>query len=126
MSVAQILEEIKTVPTPELESIQISLRLERLRRAKQMAPAEEMRLLQIINQPAPHPKRFASLSRKWEEDGLTDEERAELLDIATKSETLNAERIEAVQRLSESRGIGFETLWKQLMGEAPAPLIPRN
>src|SRR6476661_7116584 len=126
MLVAQIIEEIKTFPTPELESIETSLRVERLRRAKQMAPAEEMRLLQIINRPSPHPERFASLSLKWEEEGLSDEERIELLAINSEIETMSAERVEAVQRLSELRGIGFTILWKQLMGESPAPLVPRN
>lgn len=126
MSIAQILEEVKTLPTSDLESLEHSLRLERLRRAGKVASPEETSLLRIVNRPLVQIERFDTLSQKWEEVGISDEERAELLEIVGEREGQNAERVEAVARLSELRGVDFQTLWKQLMGEPPALLIPRN
>ena len=124
MSTAQILEEIKTFETPELESLEHSIRLERLRRTVRAVPSEERRLLQIINAPMPHTERFVVLTEKWQDEGLSDAERAELLAIVSEREGQNVERVEAVARLSELRGVPFKMLWKQLMGETPAPLVP--
>ncbi len=126
MSVAQILEEAKTFSLPELQSLENSIRLERLRRVMPAVPAEERRLLQFINQPMPHTQRFVALTEKWQEEGLSEDERAELLAIVTEREGCNAERVEAVGRLSELRGVPFKTLWKQLMGETPKPIVPKN
>lgn len=111
MSVAQILEESKTFSLPELESLEHSIRLERLRRVRRVGPDEERRLLKIINQPMPHAERFAVLTQKWQDEGLADEERTELLAIVTQREGQNAERVEAVGRLSELRGVAFSALW---------------
>jgi hypothetical protein len=88
--------------------------------------AKETGLLQIINRPMPHPERFVALTEKWQGEGLNDEERAELLGIVGEREGQNVERVEAVACLSELRGVAFQILWKQLMGEVPALLIPRN
>lgn len=126
MSAAQILEEIKTFPTTELESLEHSIRLERLRRIGRVVPEEERRLLQIINHPMPHSERFGVLTEKWQDDGLSEDERAELLAIVSEREGQNVERVEAVQRLGELRGVPFMTLWKQIVGEPPALLVPRN
>lgn len=126
MSAAQILEEIKTFPLPELESLEHSIRLERLRRTGRVVPEEERRLLHIVNRPMPHAERFGVLTEKWQDVGLTEDERAELLAIVSEREGLNAERVEAVGRLSELRGVPFQTLWKQMMGETPALLVPKN
>lgn len=123
MSVAQILEESKTFSLPELESLEQSFRLERIRRRAPDVPAEERRLLHFINQPMPHAERFAILTEKWQDEGLSEEERAELLAIVTEREGQNAERVEAAGRLSELRGVPFKTLWKQLMGETPALIV---
>lgn len=126
MSVAQILEEVKTLPMPELESLEHSIRLQRLQRLGRGMPAEERRLLQIINDPMPHAERFLLLTEEWQDEGLSQEERAELLAIVAEREGRNVERVEAVLRLSELRGVPFQTLWKQMMGEAPAPIVPKN
>jgi uncharacterized coiled-coil DUF342 family protein len=126
MSVAQILEESKTFSLPELEALENSIRLERLRRVRATIPAEERRLLQFINEPMPHTQRWVVLTQKWQDEGVSDEERAELLAIVTEREGANAERVEAVRQLSELRGVPFRTLWTQLMGETPAPIVPAN
>ncbi|BCM89813.1 hypothetical protein IAD21_01661 [Abditibacteriota bacterium] len=126
MSIAQILEEAKTLPISDLESLEHSLRLERLQRIGRAVPAEERRLLQIINHPMPHTERFVALTEKWQDEGLAEDERAELLAIVSEREGQNVERVEAVGRLSELRGVPFKTLWKQMMGETPAPIVPKN
>ena len=126
MSTAQILEEIKSYPTSEIETLEHELRLERLRRTRRGLSIEETRLLKIINQPIPHSQRFAILTDKWQDEGLTDAERAELLPIITDREGCNAERVEAVQRLSELRDVPFMELWKQIVGETPTPIVPKN
>lgn len=125
MSVAQILEEVKTFPIEDLKSLEEALRLERLRRNKGVLSAEETQLLAIVNQPLPGTQRFAALSQKWETEELTDDERAELMALVEAREIQNVERAEAVQQLSELSGVPFETLWRQLMGETPTPLMQR-
>lgn len=126
MSVAQILEQSKTFSLAELETLEHSFRLERLRRTRRGLSIEETRLLKVINQPMPHAQRFADLTGKWQDEGLEDAERTELLAIVTEREGCNVDRVEAVQRLSELRGGPFMDLWKQLMGEAPTPIVPHN
>jgi len=46
-------------------------------------PDEERRLLQIINRPMPDAERFSVLTEKWQDEGLSEDERAELLAIVT-------------------------------------------
>lgn len=126
MSTAQILEEIKSYPTSEIETLEHELRLERLRRTRRGLSAQETRLFEIINRPMPGGERYAFLIDKWQDEGLTEEERAELLPLVTEREGCNAERVEAVQRLSELRDVPFMELWKQIVGETPAPIVPKN
>ena len=126
MSTAQILEEIKSYPTPELESLEDSIRLERLRRTTRVIPEAERRLLRIINEPMPEGERHAVLLEKWQDEGLSEDERAEMLEIVMQREGSHVERVEAVMQLSELRGVPFAPLWKQLMGEAPDPIVPIN
>ena len=126
MSTAQILEEIKSYPTPELESLEDSIRLERLRRTTRVIPEAQRRLLRIINEPMPEGERHAVWLEKWQRDGLSEDERAEMLGIVMRREGANVLRVEAVMQGCELRGVPFVPLWKQLVGEAPDPIVPRN
>ena len=126
MSTAQILEEVRTLPTSEVQLLAVSLRFERLKRVGKTAFDEELQWLEVINQPLAHPEQFADLTAKWENDGLTDEEKAELAGILSERVGQIAERANAVQHLSELTGVPFLTLWKQLVGESPELLVPRN
>ena len=126
MSTAQILEEVRTLSTPELQLLAVTLRFERLRRVGETASDEELRWLEVINRPLERASRFDILSARWENDGLTDEEKAELQSILSAREAQNAERADAVQHLSELTGVPFMDLWKQLVGEMPDVLVPRN
>lgn len=126
MSTAQILEEVSTLSTTELQLLAVSLQFERLRRVGKTASQEELRWLEIINQPLAGAERFAILTAKWENGALTEDEKSELGDILSEREGQTAQRAEAVQHLSELTGVPFLTLWKQLLGEAPQTLVPRN
>jgi len=126
MSGPQLERELTALNETELDALEVALRREKARRKGRVLSADETRLLQIVNQPMPSAQRFAVLSQKWEDEGLSDDERAELGAIVEAREIQNVERVMAVQQLSEVRGMPFEALWRQLMGETPAPLIPRN
>lgn len=126
MSTAQILEEVRTLSTSEIQLLAVSLQAERLRRVGKTASDEETRWLEIINQPLVQADRLATLSAQWEDNGLSEDERAEMLGILSAREAQNAQRAEAVQRLSELTEVPFLTLWQQLVGEPPALLVPRN
>ncbi len=126
MSTAQILEEVRTLSTSEVQLLAVSLRFERLRRVGKTASDEELHWLEVINQPLAHAERFAVLAAKWEDEGLSEEEKAEMGAILSEREAQNAQRAEAVQHLSELTDVPFPTLWKQLVGEAPELLVPRN
>ena len=123
ISPALLSQAARAMTEAELRDLESSLRTERLRR---LAPGEEETLLLIINQPLPHTERFAQLAQKWENGGLSEAERAELLALVGEREAINVARVEAVLRLSELRALPFDEVWHELMGEAPAPLHPAN
>ena len=126
MSTAQILEEVRTLSTPELQLLAVTLRFERLRRVGETASDEELHWLEVINRPLARAPRFDVLAAKWENEGLGVEEKTELQSILSEREACNAERADAVQHLSELTGVPFMDLWKQLVGETPNLLVPLN
>ena len=126
MSTAQILQEVRTLSTPELPKLAVTLRFERLRRVGEIASDEELRWLEVINRPLARAPRFSVLTEKWENDGLTGEEKTELQSILSEREAQNAERADAVQQGCELTGVPFMDGWKQLVGETPDLLVPRN
>ncbi len=126
MSTAQILQEVRTLSTPELQLLAVTLRFERLRRVGETASDEELHWLEVINRPLAHAQRFDELAGKWENEGLADEEKTELQGILSEREAQNVERADAVQHLSELTGVPFMDLWKQLIGEEAELLVPRN
>ncbi len=120
---ALLSQAARAMTEAELRDLETSLREERLRR---LAPDDEEASLLIANQPLPEVERFDALTQKWESDGLSETERAELLALVSEREAINVERVEAVLRLSELRGQSFDDVWRQLMGEVPAPIHPAN
>ncbi len=126
MSTAQILQEVRTLSTPELQLLAVTLRFERLRRVGENASNEELHWLEVINRPLANAPRFDALAAKWENEGLKGEEQTEWQSILSEREAQNAERADAVQHLSEITGVPFMALWKQLVGEEADLLVPRN
>ena len=78
MSTAQILHEVRTLSTPELPQLAVTVRFEWLRRVGETASDEELRWLEVIDRPLAHASRFDVLAAKWENEGLTGEEKSEL------------------------------------------------
>ena len=126
MSTAQILREVPSLSTPELQLLAVSLQFERLKRVGKTASQEELRWLEIINQALPGAGRLEELTKKWEEGTLCEEEKSELRVILSEREAQNAARADAIQHLSELTGLPFLTLWKQLINESSQTLVPHN
>ena len=116
MSLAQILEEVKSFPVSEIEALEQGLRLERLQRTGTIASPAESELLGRINEPMPQTERFVQLRTKLGDDTLSDAERAELIAISEARERANAARAEAVMELATLQERPFRELWNQMVG----------
>ena len=116
MSLAQILEEVKSFPISDIETLEQLLRLERLQRMGTIASPAESELLRRINAPLPQTERFARLRIKLQNDTLSDAERDELIAISEEREVANAGRAEAVMELATLQGRPFKELWNQMVG----------
>lgn len=116
MSLAQILEEVKSFPLSDIQVLEQSLRLERLQRAGTIASPAEAQLLARINALMPQTERFLELRTKHQDDDLSDDERAELVQISDAREEANAARAEAVMELANLQGQPFKELWNKMVG----------
>lgn len=114
MSLAQILEEVKTYPTPALESLEQSLRIERLRRAGRVLSAEETRLFSIINEPLPDAETLRILRAKRDEGTLSAHEQEQLIKLENQREIVWAGKLRAVAELADLRGEEFDALYQKL------------
>ena len=114
MSTAQILEEIKSYPTPELESLEHELRLERLRRTRRGLSARETQLFEIINEPLPGGEGLLELRAKREAGTLATDELEALIRLDDARETVWARKLKAVAELADYRGVAFDDLYRQL------------
>ena len=114
MSTAQILEEIKSYPTPEIEALEGELRLERLRRARRGLSARETRLFEIINEPLPGGEALLELRAKREAGALSPDELETLIQLDDAREAVWARKLKAVAELADYRGVGFDDLYRQL------------
>ncbi len=123
MSVAQIERELETLSLNELRVIEAAARRQQGRHRSDVLSAPETRLYEIINQPMPSAERFRELEPSWEAGTLSDDERAELLEIVEAREEISAQRLDAVRQLAQLRGESFENLWRQIMGETPQPRL---
>lgn len=123
MSVAQIERELETLTLEELRRVEEAARRRQWRGRPDVLTARETQLFQTINQPMPGAERFHELEPLWEAGTLADSERAELLEIVEAREELGAQRVDAVRQLAQLRGEAFETLWQQIMGDAPQPRL---
>ena len=114
MSSAQILAEIKSYPTDELESLEHELRLERLRRARRGLSAQETRLFEIINEPLPGGEGLFELRAKREAGTLLPDELEALIQLDDAREAVWARKLQAVADLADYRGVAFDDLYRQL------------
>ena len=114
MSLAQILEEVRTFPTSDLESLEHSLRVERLRRAGRILNAGETRLFAVINEPLPAAETVHALRQKRDERTLNDDEQEQLVELENQTEVAWAGKLRAVAELADLRGEEFDELYQKL------------
>jgi hypothetical protein len=116
-AVAEILARISSLQTPEeLEELTDGLLAIRARRVAPVLSGEETRLLLAINEgvSAELRDRVASLIEKRNNRGLSAAESHELTQLADKVERRGVERLEALSRLAELRGVSLRELMKSL------------
>jgi carbon storage regulator CsrA len=115
--VAEILSRAGGLGAPEqLEELTAGLLALRAKRLAPVASEEETELLLSINEgvPAELTDRAASLIEKRDSSSLTVEESGELLQLADEVERRGVERLEALSRLAELRGVSLRDLMQTL------------
>ena len=115
--VAEILWRARSLKAPEqLEELTARLVALRARRVAPVASNEETRLLLAINEgvPVELTDRAAFLIEKRDDGSLSDEENTELLQLADDVERRGIERLAALSRLAELRGVSLGELTQSL------------
>jgi hypothetical protein len=116
VSLEDLLKSVNRMDTEELE--QFFLRVSALR-AQRLLPTlthQETTLLQEINQGLlpPEQQRYDELSAKRRAATLTSNEREELLTLIERIEEIDAERIQALGKLAQLRGVSATELMSEL------------
>jgi hypothetical protein len=116
VSLEELLKSVNRMDTEELE--QFFLRVSALR-AQRLLPTlthQETTLLQEINQGLlpPEQQRYDELSAKRRAATLTSNEREELLTLIERIEEIDAERIQALGKLAQLRGVSATELMSEL------------
>lgn len=109
-----VTQMVQRMTEEELRLLERELKIEQLRRFCPDVPQEENALLQRALQPPPQTERLEELWALRENETLSDEQHAELMEIVEQREADNVERVSVVSRLALLRGEKFETLWKKL------------
>lgn len=105
---------VRSMTESELRELERELKTEQLRRFCPDVPQEEAALLARALQPVPHGARFEELWELREDEQVSEEQHAELMQIIEAREANNVERVSVVARLADLRGVKFEALWKEL------------
>ncbi len=116
LSTDQILTAVNNLSLPDLEKVFVRvLRLQAERKAPHL-PAEEAALLTRSLQGLPPDLRARTneLRAKREDSSITDTEYEELTQLAMRAEEIHAERMEALVKLSQLRGLTLPALLDQL------------
>jgi hypothetical protein len=80
----------------------------------QSADATEAELLRCIQRGFPASERLRELTLKSEAEEMSDEERAEYITLAQQREFADAERMQAVVKLAQLRGVSPDQLLSEL------------
>ena len=115
--VAKILSRASSLKSSEeLEELTAGLLALRAKRLAPVASDEETRLLLSINEgvSVELSDRVASLIEKRDDCSLTVEENSELLQLADEVERRGVERLEALSKLAELRGVSLRELMQSL------------
>lgn len=116
LSTQELFVAIEQLSLSELESILDKANILRASRIASILSQSETTLLQKINQPLPETimLRFAALRKQQENEPLTPEAEAELVDLINQIETAEAERIQNLAELAQLRGQSLVELMDEL------------
>lgn len=117
LSTDKLLEAARQMTLPELEHTINKLVLLKAQRTIPNRSAAELALLTTINEsvlPLGVHQRYRELIKKRQEENLTDEEYAELLQLGDQAEQNQVERLEALAELAHLRGTSVRELMNAL------------
>lgn len=116
LSPQQIISALQAMPLAELEqTLDQALKVRAARRAPHVS-ADESNLLEIIARRLPEREtiRMRELQRLRDDEQLTSEGYAELAGLLDHLEEMHAERMIALAKLADSRGVTLESAMKQI------------
>jgi hypothetical protein len=111
-----VLQGLARLETTELEQfVETVIALQAQRRAPSL-PKDETELLQQINcgLPADIRQRYDALNAKLHDETITPQEHAELPTFIDRIELADAERMQRLIALAQTRGVSVDTLMEQL------------
>ena len=113
----------RDVVTVAHEMLARSLRVAQRDSARRLSEDESQLLEEINRGPSTaEMERYLELIRKRQDEGITGDELDELRAFTDRMEKLAVARMQSVARLAELRGVGVETLMKQLQLDPPDAL----
>lgn len=116
LSTDDLLRAADQLPPAELEQFVAKLLTIRAHRQAPCLSRTETELLQRINHPLSETlrSRYAELIDKRDARTLTPEEHTELLRLTNETETVEANRVKAIEELAELRKTSFDTILQEM------------
>lgn len=116
MTKEELLEAVSQLSTPDLEEFVSEAIVLRAKRRSSSLSRSESELLLKINQELPSElwQRSEELIVKLEDETLTLEEHAELLQISAQIRELEVDRVKLLAELADLRGVTFERIVQDL------------
>lgn len=116
MSVDELLRAVDDLSEPEFDQLVDRVLWLRARRKAPILEPAETELLLEINQgiPAELHQNYQALREKRDDESLTEEEQAELIEISNQMEMIGAKRLEALAKLADIRRIPLLKLMDDL------------
>jgi hypothetical protein len=116
VSSQQVISAVQAMPLDELEKLVGDVLAVRAERVAPHITGEESKLLRTVQKTLPKKSllRMKQLQALRDDAQLSTEDYAELAALVEKLEIIHAERMEAVSKLAQLRGITFQTALKQI------------
>jgi hypothetical protein len=116
VSVETLVKAAEQLSTPDLQEFRSQVLAISARRAASSVSQDEAQCLLQISQrlPADLQQQYDELIAKRDAETLTAEEHARLLQLSQHAEALDVERVEALTKLAQVRGVTLSEVLKQL------------
>lgn len=116
VSTDELLHGVESLPFDELEQFVARVLALRAKRKVNSLGEQESRLLQLINRPVPAAvqSRYDVLAQKQQENTLSEDEYAELLQVIEQIEQFDAERVQHLATLAQLRQVSLDKLMQDL------------